>query len=72
MKRILKRLKRLFCRHDWEQKAVFQDVDPVHNVRYGIRRYACSRCGKVSYQDGRHDRIALKQFQKNWKGGHDT
>lgn len=56
--RIAKWARRLFCRHEWVKKAVIQDVDPLRNVRYPIRRYECRKCGRVSHQDGRHDRIA--------------
>ncbi len=50
-------LGRLFCRHDWVKIAVFQEDDPVRNERYGIRRYECRKCGRVSHQDSRHDAI---------------
>lgn len=57
-------LKRLFCRHDWEKIAVFQDVDEAHNVRYAIRRYRCRKCGRITHRDGRRDSIAAKSRKK--------
>lgn len=55
--RIAMFFRQLFCRHDWVKVAVFQEEDPVRNERYGIRRYQCRKCGRVSHQDGRHDAI---------------
>lgn len=49
--------RQLFCRHEWRKIAVFQQEDPVRNERYGLRRYECQKCGKISHQDGRQDRI---------------
>lgn len=55
--KIARFFRQLFCRHDWKKVAVFQEDDPVRNERYGIRRYECRKCGKISHQDGRRDAI---------------
>lgn len=55
--RIKRFFQRLFCRHDWVKVAVFQEDDPARNERYGIRRYECLKCGRVSHQDSRRDAI---------------
>lgn len=60
------RIKKLFCRHEWVKIAVIQDVDRLRNERYPIRRYQCRKCGRVTHQDGRHDRIA-KRAVGAWK-----
>lgn len=54
------RIRRLFCRHEWTKAAVYQETDPVHNIRYPVRKYRCTKCGRASAQDGRHDRLAEK------------
>ena len=53
-------LERLLCRHEWVKTAVRQEVDEIRNIRYGVRRYECRKCGKASYQDGRADRLEKK------------
>ena len=49
-------LARLFCRHDWVKISVRQEIE--NNIRFGVREYRCLKCGKVSYQDSRCDRLS--------------
>lgn len=58
------KLARMACRHKWVKVAVFQETDPVRNVRYGIRRYECTECGKISHQDSRCDRLEAKAVNR--------
>ena len=58
--KIRDRLRQAFCRHRWKKIGFFEGLDGNHNVRYSIRRYECTKCGRVSHQDGRHDRLERK------------
>ena len=53
-------LEQLFCRHEWEKTLVSQEIDEDRNIRYGLRRYVCRKCGKTSIQDSRNDHLAEK------------
>ncbi len=59
--------KQLACRHKWRLIGLFQDIDEQRNIRYGVRRYHCPKCGKISHQDSRCDRIKAKNRQKRIK-----
>lgn len=53
-------LKQLFCRHEWVRIAVFQEIDGERNLRYGIRRYECRKCRRITHRDSRRDDLAAK------------
>lgn len=55
-----RRLRQLFCRHEWKKIGFFEGLDEARNVRYSVRRYECRKCGRVSHQDGRRDRLEDK------------
>ena len=52
MKNILK----WFCKHDYEKIGWYEQQE--YGIRYPIRIYKCTKCGKVIYVDGRKDRYA--------------
>lgn len=52
--------KQLACRHTWRLIGLSQNIDEQRNIRYGVRRYRCLKCGKISHQDSRCDRIKTK------------
>lgn len=56
------KIKQLFCLHEWKKIKVTQEIDGLRNVRYGIRIYACDKCGKISRQDSRYDRLCRKEI----------
>ena len=55
-----KKFRQLFCRHEWKKIGFFEGLDEACNVRYSVRRYECRKCGRVSHQDGRRDRLERK------------
>lgn len=57
---IRKKLRQLLCRHEWKKIAFCEGMDEARNIRYSIRRYECRKCGLVSHQDGRRDRLESK------------
>lgn len=57
---IRKKLRQLFCRHEWKKIGFFEGLDEARNVRYSVRRYECRKCGRISHQDGRRDRLGGK------------
>lgn len=54
---MLKLLKRIFHKHDWVKVDFRQEYDGYRNMRYAIKIYKCSECGKVKETDGRHEII---------------
>lgn len=46
-------LVQLFCCHHY-QKVGFRESQEV-GIRYSIRKYKCSKCGKEVWVDGRFD-----------------
>ena len=50
-------LKKLFCLHDFE-KIGFMEVEDK-GIRYSVRLYKCSKCGKDVIVDGRCDPYQL-------------
>ena len=49
----MKWLKQLFCWHKYEKDGFIEEYE--NGIRYSIRRYKCSKCGKVILVDGRYD-----------------
>lgn len=61
-------IKRLFCRHDFEQVGWREAVED--GVRYSERLYECRKCGKKAWIDGRKDPyIKYKQFAPKFPSG---
>lgn len=61
MLEILKRaLSQALCRHAYEKTGFVETLDPVRNIRYPMRRYECARCHKITWQDGRYDKLSQK------------
>lgn len=62
-------IKRLFCRHDFEQIAWRESIDG--GVRYSERLYKCTKCGKEAWIDGRNDPYIPKDrriyARRDWK-----
>ena len=52
-KPILKCLKKIFCKHTYEKVGFYEEIE--YGIRYSIRIYRCSKCGKVIHRDGRID-----------------
>lgn len=50
-----KAIRMTFCKHEYQKIAFKQEEDA--NVRYSIRLYRCSKCGKEIWVDGRNDYI---------------
>ncbi len=48
--------KRLFCKHKWNKISFEQIYDK--DVRYSLRTYKCSKCGRETKVDGRYDNIS--------------
>lgn len=48
--------KQLFCKHDYEKIGFYQEIE--FGIRYPIRIYKCTKCGKVIHVDGRKDKYA--------------
>lgn len=51
------RLKQLFCNHRYKKVGWYQEIDKHRNIRYAVRIYECTRCGKKIEVDGRIDHI---------------
>ena len=54
-------LKQLFCKHDYQKIAWYEDYDKHRNERYPVRLYQCNKCGKKIWVDGRYDPYFLKK-----------
>lgn len=52
----MKTIKHWFCKHQYEKKA-FKEEER-NNIRFSMRLYRCSKCGKEIWVDGRNDFIA--------------
>ena len=37
---------KLFCIHKWQRILTYQEYDDIFNIRYGMSRIKCSKCGK--------------------------
>ena len=49
-------IKETFCLHTHLKKVEWYEVEGRYqNVRYTMRLYECSKCGKRIWVDGRHD-----------------
>lgn len=48
--------KKLFCKHNYEKIDFIEALDNFTNVRYSIRIYQCTKCGKEIEVDGRYDK----------------
>ena len=53
MSKIKDTLKKLFCKHEYEQLSYYEEFDMYRNVRYSMRLYECNKCGKRKSVDGR-------------------
>lgn len=53
--RIIKFLRKLFCKHNYEKVAWCEEYDEHRNERYAARLYKCNKCGKEIWVDGRYD-----------------
>lgn len=48
-------LKKIFCIHDYEKISWYEEYDKNTNMRYSLRMYRCTKCGKKLQVDGRRD-----------------
>lgn len=55
MSKIINVMKKLFCKHKYEQLSYYEEFDRFSNVRYSMRLYECINCGKRKAVDGRKD-----------------
>jgi len=51
----MKFIRKLFCKHSYEQVSWYVAEDKYRNERYSIRIYKCAKCGKQIEVDGRCD-----------------
>lgn len=49
-------LQKLFCNHQYV-KIGFRD-EYENGLRYSVRKYKCSKCGKEIWIDGRYDKYS--------------
>lgn len=56
MSKIIYVIKKLFCKHEYEQLSYYEEFDRFSNVRYSVRLYECIKCGKRKQVDGRKDK----------------
>ena len=54
----IKEFFRLFCNHDYEKIDFYEAID--RGIRYSVRIYRCSKCGKVIHVDGRKDLFCVR------------
>lgn len=48
-------LRKLFCKHNYQEIAWYEEYDEHRNERYSVRLYKCNKCGKEIWVDGRYD-----------------
>lgn len=51
-------IKSILCKHSWTKIGFYEEID--HGIRYSMRKYACTKCHRERYADGRNDPIERK------------
>lgn len=50
---IKRTIKMLFCKHTYEKIGFIEKED--NSIRYSLRHFRCSKCGKEKWVDGRKE-----------------
>lgn len=53
-------LRRIFCKHNFVKVGFKQEIE--NNIRYALRNYNCTKCGKSIWVDGRYDKYEKENY----------
>ena len=48
----MNKLRQWFCRHEYKKIGFYEEME--YGIRYSVRVYKCTKCGKEIHIDGRY------------------